>query len=86
MDKAAEKRFEILKGMNSIVKGFNHEGAYYDGWIWCIPDQADDEELKEIAYDMPEIFGEAVQAFGHIMKNEEYLEGGIYDGETVFEF
>lgn len=46
--RAAWERFEVLKAMNLLAKEVNDEGFYYDHWI---PDEANDDELREIAYD-----------------------------------
>ena len=46
--RAAQERFEVLKAMNLLAKTVNDEGFYYDHWILG---EADDEELREIAYD-----------------------------------
>ena len=46
--RAAQERYETLKAMNLLAKEVNDEGFYYDHWI---PDEADDDELREIAYD-----------------------------------
>ena len=44
---AAQERYETLKAMNLLAKATNNEGFYYDHWIL---DEADDDELREIAY------------------------------------
>ena len=43
--RAAQERFEVLKAMNLLAKTVNDD---YDHWILG---EADDEELREIAYD-----------------------------------
>ena len=56
--RAAQERYETLKAMNLLAKEVNDEGFYYDHWIYIVPDEADDDELREIAYDA------AVMQFG----------------------
>ena len=46
--RAAQERYETLKAMNLLAKEVNDEGFYYDHWILA---EADDDELREIAYD-----------------------------------
>ena len=46
--RAAQERYETLKAMNLLAKTVNDEGFYYDHWILA---EADDDELREIAYD-----------------------------------
>ena len=46
--RAAQERYETLKAMNLLAKVTNNEGFYYDHWILA---EADDDELREIAYD-----------------------------------
>lgn len=78
-------RAKILISMNNIVRALNHEGAYYDHWIYIIPDEADDEELEDIADNMEDIFAEAVECFGRIMRNKAYVESGLYIDNKVYE-
>lgn len=78
------KRRNILKAMNTIVRALNDETAYYRRWIYIIPDEADDDELEDIADNMPDIFEEAVELFGDIMRSKRYTEGGIYVEGKVY--
>ena len=45
-----EDMAEIVKAMNTIVKGLNDEYAYYD-WIDIVPDEAKNDDFKDIAED-----------------------------------
>lgn len=76
-----ESRRTIIKGMNEIVLSLNNEGAYYNSWIYDVPDMATDEDLNEIADD-DESFRHTVGHFLRIM--EQYGKDGIYfDGELI---
>ena len=77
--RAAQERYETLKAMNLLAKEVNDEGFYYDHWIYIVPDEADDDELREIAYDDEDIFSDAVRCFiNHFSKYAK--EGGLYLG------
>ena len=77
--RAAWERYETLKAMNLLAKATNNEGFYYDHWIYIVPDEADDDELREIAYDDEDIFSDAVRCFiNHFSKYAK--EGGLYLG------
>ena len=74
--RAAQERYETLKAMNLLAKVTNNEGFYYDHWILA---EADDDELREIAYDDEGIFSDAVRCFiNHFSKYAK--EGGLYLG------
>lgn len=47
----ALERYEVLKAMNLLAKVTNNEEFYYNHWIYIVPDEADDEELLDIAED-----------------------------------
>lgn len=77
MASAKTEKFELLKAMNTIVRSLNHEGAYYDRWILIVPDEATDEDLRDIAEDDDdEIFRDSVKCFEGIMR--DYIKDGIY--------
>ena len=74
--RAAQERYETLKAMNLLAKEVNDEGFYYDHWILA---EADDDEIREIAYDDEDIFSDAVRCFiNHFSKYAK--EGGLYLG------
>lgn len=78
--KNAQERFEALKSMNTIIKSMNDESAYNE-WIWIIPDEADDDELMEIAEEDEETFEDACKLFAKLVK--KYMKYGLYiDGEV----
>ena len=74
---------EVLKAMNTIVRALNDEGAYYRRWITLIPDEADDEELEDIANNQEDIFEDAVLRFGRIMK--QYSKSGLYVDKKCYD-
>lgn len=59
---------EMLKGMHRIMCQVNDESAYYIHWIYYIPDEADDEELEDIAQNDDETFNDAVKCFKRCVK------------------
>ena len=79
--KNVQERFEALKSMNTIIKSMNDENAY-TAWIYIIPDEADDDELREIAEDDEESFKDAVHAFMGIMN--KCLKYGLYIDNTLY--
>lgn len=46
--KVEDRKFELVKSMNTIVKELNNEEAYYGKWIYIVPDEADDEDFRDI--------------------------------------
>lgn len=68
------RKYELVKAMNTIVKGLNNEDAY-ESWICIVPDEADDTDLHDIAKD-EELFSDTVECFKRLMDN--YLGDGIY--------
>ena len=78
--KDVQERFETLKSMNTIIKSMNDESAY-SAWIYVVPDEADDDELREIAEEDEESFKEACNLFAKLVK--KYMKYGMYiDGEV----
>ena len=80
--KRQNEKFELLKAMNTIVKSLNNEEAYYGDWIYIVPDEADDEELQEIAFEDEETFVDAVKSFKRCMKH--YLKDGFYIADNLY--
>ena len=60
------ERYKLMKAMNTIVRTMNNEDAYYE-WINIVPDEADDNELMDIAQD-DELFADSCNAFKSIMQ------------------
>ena len=78
--KNVQERFEVLKGMDTIIKSMNDESAY-SAWIYIIPDGADDDELQEIAEEDEESFEDACKLFAKLVN--KYMKYGLYiDGEV----
>ena len=77
-------RFENIKAMNTIVKSINNEGAYYNHWIYIVPDCADDEDFMTIAFD-EETFTDAVGCFKRLLQSYEVSKAGtLYIGDATF--
>ena len=79
--KNVQERFDVLRSMNTIIKSMNDESAY-TAWIHIIPDEADDDELMEIAEEDEESFEDAVRAFMEIMNKR--LKYGLYIDSTLY--
>lgn len=76
------ERFEAVKAMNTLVRLMNDEEAYME-WIVTVPDQADDNDLLDIADD-EELFSETVSDFFRIWS--DYAdEGGLYIGKKLYD-
>lgn len=78
------EKYEALKAMNTLAKYLNNETFYYDIWIWTIPDEADDDELMEIANEeyQEETFEEAAKKFIEYWRRYA-KDGGLYlDGKV----
>lgn len=74
------EKFEALRSMNNIIKSMNDESAY-NAWIWIVPDEADDDELQEIAEEDEETFEDACKLFAKLVK--KYMKCGLYiDGKV----
>lgn len=80
---AVNDRFENLKAMNTIIKSVNDEQAY-GCWINIVPDEADDDELREIAEDLPECYANACGLFLRLMKSSVTQDGGLYIGGDLY--
>ena len=81
--RAAEHRFEILKAMNTLARATNDEGFMTNHWLYIVPDEADDEELLDIAVNDEDIFNDAVACF--LDHWDEYaLNGGLHIGNKVY--
>ena len=79
---STKRRFDIIKGMNEIIKSLNDETAYYQVWIFTVPDEADDEDLMDIA-ENEDLFKDAVDDFFFCMKN--FAKHGLYIDNTFYE-
>ena len=44
-----KNRVELLKAMHRIVASLNHEGAYYNSWIYLVPDCPSEEDFIDMA-------------------------------------
>lgn len=81
MKKIKNRKYELVKSMNTIVKDLNNEDAYYEYWNCVVPDGADDDDFYYIAED-EELFGDTVKCFKIIMRY--YLKDGIYIDGTLY--
>ena len=67
-------KFQVIKTMNTIIYSMNNEDAWLD-WINVVPDQADDNDLDDIAND-DELMNIACRLFTQIIS--EYGNDGYY--------
>ena len=67
MKRNTNLQYDLLKAMNLIVSSMNHEEAYYGDWLYIWPDEADDEEIREMAEDA-EYFDDVAAAFFRVCK------------------
>lgn len=81
--RAAEHRFEVLKAMNTLARATNDEGFMFNHWLYIIPDEADDEELLDIAVNDEDIFNDAVSCFLESWCKYAHT-GGLYIGDKVY--
>lgn len=70
-------RAKIVKCMNYLVVSMNNENAYYEHWIYLVPDCADDEDFDEIARDN-ELYAEVCNLFRELM--------GLYGADGFYAF
>lgn len=75
-----KRRFEIVKAMHSIICAMNNEEAYFR-WIYIVPDEADEEDLRDIAAS-DELFADAVSAFKRIFT--AYKDDGLFIDKKVW--
>lgn len=74
MKSMSERKLEALKSMHNIVCLFNDEEAYMR-WINLVPDEATEEDLREIAEyegddaDKDEFYDEIVKLFFRLCKD-----------------
>lgn len=73
-------KYEMIKSMHTIVTALNNEEAYMK-WIYIVPDEADEDDLKDIAED-EELFELTVKCFKGIMKH--YLKDGLYINNKLY--
>ena len=74
MKRNTDLQYDLLKAMNLIVSSMNHEEAYYGAWLYTWPDEADDEEIREMAEG--DYFDEVAAAFFRVCNR--YGKDGLY--------
>lgn len=70
-----KRRYEIIKGMHAIMCAMNNEEAYFDHWIYIVPDESSDEDLQEIAAD-ENSFADVVACFRRNFTR--YADDGLF--------
>ena len=80
---AVRERFDNLKAMHTLITSANDEGVY-EQWIYIIPDQADDDDIMDVAMDQPDTYSEACGLFIRLMRSKMMREGGLYIGGEVY--
>lgn len=76
-----EHRYEILKAMHTIMCAMNNEEAYFNHWVYLVPDAATDEDLREIAAD-ESFFADVVACFRRNFPR--YADDGLFVGGKVY--
>lgn len=72
-----------LNAMHNIVAAMNNENAYFNRWIYLIPDGADEDELNYIENDKDSsIYKESIELF--ISLCHTYLKDGLYIGKSLY--
>lgn len=74
------RRFELMQAMHTIICAMNDEDAYMR-WIYLVPDEATDEDLREIAED-DEFFADVCKAFRRILN--DHGAAGFYVNKKVW--
>ena len=67
-EKYLKDRIELLKAMHTIVTSMNHEGAYYNSWIYLVPDCPSEDDFADIAEDDDDM-EECAKLFMTLMSN-----------------
>ena len=81
--RASNHRFEVLKAMNTLARATNDEDFMFNHWLYIIPDEADDEELLDIAVNDEDIFNDAVRCFLESWPKYAHT-GGLFVGNKVY--
>lgn len=69
-------RFELARSMDCIVKSMNNECAYYENWIYIMPDEATEDDYEWVADDEnKESFKELADLFGKLCR--VYMKDGL---------
>lgn len=76
-------RTKIVECMDYLIRSLNNESAYYQNWIYLVPDEATVEDYADIAED-DELYGETCKLFRSLLKH--YGPDGFYarDDSGVF--
>lgn len=76
-----EYRYAILKAMHTIMYAMNNEEAYFNHWVYLVPDAATEEDLREIAAD-ESLFADIVACFRRNFPR--YADDGLFAGGKVY--
>lgn len=79
-EKNLKERYEAVRAMHELVVGLNDEGAYYDHWIYLVPDCPADEDFWYIA-EQTDLFKEVCRCFCRLIR--DYGEDGFYIGGVL---
>lgn len=81
MDRIIAERYDFVKAMQTIVVSLNNENAYFNNWVYIVPDGAAESDFLDIASD-EEYFGRVVACFKRLMS--KYLEDGLFVGRQLY--
>ena len=79
-EKNLRERYEAVRAMHELVVGLNDEGAYFDHWIYLVPDCPMDSDFWHIASDLG-LFKDVCRCFYRVIR--DYGEDGFYIGGVL---
>ena len=83
MTKNEMDRYNNLKAMHTIVCSLNNENAYYNHWIYNVPDCPQEDDFEFMAEeDEKELYNDTVECFLRLMKR--YTKDGLYIGGDLY--
>ena len=68
-------RIKMLESMHYLISSLNDENAYYNAWIYVMPDGATDDDFADIAEDN-KLYDEVCALFTRLIKR--YGDSGYY--------
>lgn len=85
--KRAKENLKLVKAMHTIVRSMNDESAYYNHWIYVMPDGATEEDFEYFSEDDEEMKS-LCKCFRRIIKkygDSGFVSGDFYDGKLEME-
>ena len=79
-ERKLKQRYEAVKSMHELVLALNNESAYFDHWIYLVPDCPEEADFWDIAADT-KMFKDVCRCFYRIVR--DYGEDGFYVGGVL---